>query len=171
MALIKPVKGYEGLYSVTDRGEVIAEEKVVFNGRGYGKRKRKVLKQGLRGRGNLWYKHVILSKDGVSKAYSVHRLVAEAFIENPNNYPEINHKDRNTFNNSVDNLEWCTRQYNIEYSKNKKITQYLNGIKIADYESATIASKITKIGRTSISNCLVGLSKKAGGFEWEYCDI
>ena len=53
---------------------------------------------------------------GHEKAYKVHRLVAEAFIPNPDNLPMINHKDENTFNNCVDNLEWCTNQYNVKYS-------------------------------------------------------
>lgn len=58
---------------------------------------------------------VRLRKNGEQRRYSVHRLVAETFIENPNNLPEVNHKDENKLNNSVENLEWCDRVYNINY--------------------------------------------------------
>ena len=59
---------------------------------------------------------VDLKKNGIRKNFKVHRLVAEAFIPNPNNYPEINHIDSNPLNNKVDNLEWCNHKYNIRYS-------------------------------------------------------
>lgn len=63
------------------------------------------------------YKRIHLFKDGKSKLCLIHRLVAQAFIPNPNNLPYINHKDENSSNNRVDNLEWCTAQYNSEYSQ------------------------------------------------------
>ena len=67
------------------------------------------------------YKRVLLSKDGKRKAFLVHRLVALAFIPNPNNYKEVNHKDETTDNNVVENLEWCNPSYNINYgSRNTK---------------------------------------------------
>lgn len=99
---------------------------------------------------------------------SVHRLVAEAFIPNPDNLPEVNHKDENGLNNSVDNLEWCSHQYNIEYSKNKAVVQYYDGERIAEYKSIKVASQQTGINRKSISNVLNGWSKTAGGYEWDY---
>ena len=169
--MYKPIKGYEGKYLISDKGEVITEEREVFNGRGFGIRKQKMLKQGTRGKGGLLYKFVSLSDGKTVRHYSVHRLVAEAFIENTHELPEVNHKDHNTFNNCVENLEWCSRQYNNEYSHNKKIAQFLNGEKIADYKSAKAASDATNIGRTSITNALTGRSNYAGGFVWKYCDI
>lgn len=72
---------------------------------------------------------VQLSKDGKSRNYLVHRLVAGAFIDNPNNLPEINHKDENPLNNVVFNLEWCTHKYNMNYNnlgKRIKIQKELN---------------------------------------------
>lgn len=166
----KPVKGYEGLYLVSDEGEILSLEKTVKTWYRTAKRKQKVLKQGTRGKGNLFYKFVVLSDGKRSEKKSVHRIVAEAFIENEDNLPEVNHKDRNTFNNRVENLEWCTKQYNMGYSHNKKVKQIDNGVIIAEFNSVNDASRATGIGRRSISNTLNGWSQKAGGFTWKYCD-
>lgn len=168
MALTLPVRGYEGLYLVTDEGDILACEKVVNNGRGLGKRKAKKLKPGKRA-GN--YQFVVLTKDGVSKHCAVHRLVAEAFLDNPDNLPEVNHKDEDPSNNRVENLEWCTRQYNIEYSKGREVIQIDSyGKTIAMYRSVKYASKVTGISRAAISNALCGWSETAGGFYWEYVE-
>ena len=72
----------------------------------------KILKQGI---GTHGYKIINLYKDHSSKTYTVHRLVAQAFIPNPNNLPCINHKDEDKTNNAVWNLEWCSYSYNINY--------------------------------------------------------
>ena len=123
-----------------------------------------------RGNDGHEYLAVALSKDGNTERVSLHRIVAQAFLPNPDNLPEVNHKDKNKMNNRVDNLEWCDRQYNIEYSKAKRITQYYDGEKIAEYKSISVASRMTGIGRTSINNVLCGWSETAGGYEWKYCD-
>ena len=117
MALWREVAGYEGLYAVSDEGEVVSLPRVLSNGRGTFKTTGKALKQGTRA-GK--YKFVHLSKGNVQRCVSVHRLVAMAFLGNPENLPEVNHKDENPSNNRVENLEWCSRQYNIDYSKSKK---------------------------------------------------
>lgn len=62
------------------------------------------------------YENIVISEDGIRKHCAIHRLVAEAFIPNVNNYNEINHIDNNPHNNKVENLEWCTRKYNLEQS-------------------------------------------------------
>lgn len=168
MALVRDVVGYEGLYSVTDEGDVISNQRVIRNGRGEYTRGSIVLKPGYRDGG---YRMVVLFRDGVGKSVSVHRLVAEAFIPNPDNLPEVNHKDENPANNRVENLEWCTRQYNIEYSKAKRVAQFdKDGEKLAEYRSIGVAADMTGIGRTSINNALSGWSKTAGGYVWEYVD-
>lgn len=168
LALSKPVKGYEELYLVTDDGDVFSCERIAWNGRGYGKRKAKKLKQGKRSGG---YRFVVLTKDGKPKSCAVHRLVAEAFLDNPDNLPEVNHKDENPANNNVSNLEWCTRQYNIEYSKAKKVQQIDSyGNTIAVYKSIKYASIVTGIGRTNINNALCGWSETAGGYFWQYVE-
>ena len=105
----KDIKGYEGIYQISNYGEVM--RLMSYDSRGH-LRSSKILKQ----RTNQYgYLQLGLHKDGVEKKYLVYRLVAENFIDNPNNYPEINHKDENKQNNSVSNLEWCDRNYNVNY--------------------------------------------------------
>ena len=171
MAIWKDVAGYEGLYLVSDEGEVYSLPRKVFNGRGEFTKKGKMLKPGLRGRDDLKYKFVVLSNGDSIKQVSVHRLVAEAFVENPNRENVVNHIDRNTLNNCANNLEWCNQQYNNEYGHNRRIKQYnINGDFIAEYKNIVYASKITHISRTAINNALRGWSKTAGGYVWEYSD-
>lgn len=167
---IKDAPGYEGLYLVSSDGDVYSLPKTV-RGAWEQHRSGKKLKKGRRGRrGQPQYEFVILTnREGKPKKESVHRLIAKAFIENPNNFPEVNHKDENSLNNRVENLEWCSRQYNVEYSKAKAIEQYtVDGDKIAEYKSIKYASDITGISRTAINNCLTGWSMKAGGYIWRY---
>lgn len=71
------------------------------------------------------YLRVSICKDGINKHHLVHRLVARAFIENENNLPQVNHKDENPANNCVDNLEWCTAKYNMNYGIHADRSQYV----------------------------------------------
>ena len=160
MALWLDVAGYEGMYQVSDEGDVKSFHARDRNGR--------ILKPGKRGRGKTKYAFVILTDGKNQKHFSIHRLVATSFLDNPDALPEVNHKDQNTMNNRIENLEWCDRQYNIEYSKGKKVGQYVGNEKIAEYKSAVYASKMTGIGRTAINNALIGLSHSAGGYVWKY---
>ena len=105
----RDVKGYEGIYQISNYGEVI--RLMSYDSRGH-LRNSKILKQS---KNKYGYLQLGLHKDGKEKKYLVHRLVAENFIDNPNNYPEINHKDENKQNNSASNLEWCDRIYNVNY--------------------------------------------------------
>lgn len=100
-----PIQDYEGLYAVSNMGRVksLANDK---------SRKEKILRQGKLKTG---YLVVVLCNDGKVKNCKVHRLVANAFIPNPNGYRCVNHKDENPSNNQVDNLEWCTYKYNVNY--------------------------------------------------------
>lgn len=164
----KDVKGYEGLYQVSDKGEVYALPRVVHNGRGSYVRKGQYISPKVRGRKDSKYRFVVLSDGKNVHHAAVHRMVAEAFIENPLGFDVINHKDKNTFNNSVENLEWCDQQYNNEYSHNLKVGQYKDGHKISDYKSIKYASQITGINRRAINNALKGWSMSAGGYEWRY---
>ena len=102
----KDVVGYEGLYQVSDRGNVYSVERL--NSRGY-KIGGRIMKPNYRRDG---YLTVDLHSNGKRRTKKIHRLVAEAFIPNPNNLPEVNHMDENKTNNELSNLEWCTRKHN-----------------------------------------------------------
>lgn len=112
----KDIKWYEGLYQVSNLGRVKSLPKDVFVSNptftGYRHTKEKILKPSKNGAG---YQVVILCNNNKKYQVYVHRLVAQAFIPNPNNLPEVNHKDENPLNNIVDNLEWCTHKYNGNY--------------------------------------------------------
>lgn len=96
----KDIQGFEGIYQISDRGRIKSLKR------------NKCLKLGPNPTG---YITVQLHKNGDIKGFSVHRLVAEAFIPNPNNYKEVNHIDEDKTNNCKENLEWCTHQYNNTY--------------------------------------------------------
>ena len=100
----RDIKDYEGLYQISNLGRV---KSLNYNRT----KKEKILKP----RNSQGYLHVTLVKNSKCKGFTVHRLVAMHFIENPNNYPEVNHKDENKQNNKVENLEWCTDKYNKNY--------------------------------------------------------
>ena len=109
----RPIVGYEGLYEVSNTGQVRSLDMYVKSkSKSYRLHKGKVLSPGKDTDG---YLKVCLSCNGKNKMFFVHRLAAQAFIPNPDNLPEINHKDENPGNNSVDNLEWCDRSYNNTY--------------------------------------------------------
>lgn len=130
----KPVIGYEGYYEVDNCGRVYALNRVIHvedNGRSYDKHLvGGIIKQHMHSKG---YKIVPLTRDGKTKNIFVHRIVAMAFLANPNKLPCINHKDEDKTNNFVENLEWCTYQYNNAYgSKPKKHSKWMSGRKLSD---------------------------------------
>lgn len=124
------------------------------------------------------YCRVILMKNGKRHNLSVHRLVADAFVENPNGLPCVNHKDENKSNNNASNLEWCSYQYNNTYhlrhykagaKMRKAVSQYdLNGNLIGVYDSARAASKITGIREEWIARAARGERKTCKGFVWKW---
>lgn len=103
----KDVKGYEGIYKISNLGNVKRVINIHWCNLKY--RDNYYLKPLDNGKG---YLRIKLTKNSKSKRYMLHRLIAEAFIENPNNYPVINHIDGNKKNNHINNLEWCTQSYN-----------------------------------------------------------
>ena len=114
----RPIAGYEGFYEVSNMGFVRSLDRSVPNGLGYKRfRKGQIIKMWPNSKG---YMRCQLSYNNDKKFYLVHRLVAEAFIPKVNGLPEINHKDEDKTNNSVDNLEWCDRKYNNNYGNRLK---------------------------------------------------
>jgi hypothetical protein len=142
----KPVRGYEGFYVVDQFGRVYGVDRtttVLDNGRIYEKPiPGKQMKQSLHTKG---YKTVTLTKDGKSKTAFVHRIVAEAFIDNPDNLPMVNHKDEDKTNNFVENLEWCTASYNRTYGKAvEKHAKTLRGKKHTEEHKQKISKSMCK---------------------------
>lgn len=169
----KDIKGYEGLYQVSNLGNIKSFKK----SKKFKCPQEFILKSSISNNG---YIQVVLYGNRTRKKFLVHRLVAEAFIPNPKNYPQINHKDENRSNNSSDNLEWCTAKYNNDYgtaklrqsiSKGKCVEQLLpTGEFIARYASIYVASLITGVPRRSIKDCCQGKSKTGNNFIWKYLE-
>ena len=157
----KDIEGYDGLYEVSNTGKVKS-----LNYRRTGKEK--ILKPQDNGKG---YLYVILYKDGKMKSCRVNRLVAQAFLPNPDNLPEVNHIDQCRTNNNVENLEWCTTHYNVEYSQAKAVIgiNKVSGL-ITEFPSAYEASRQTGITRSHICECCNGKANSAGGHYWFYAD-
>lgn len=171
----KPVVGYEGLYEDSNLGRV---KSLNYNHTG----SERVLKPADRGKGYLF---VTLCKDGKKKNHLVHRLVAKSFIPNPLSLPQVNHKDCNPQNNRVENLEWCTQEYNINYgtrnekvsrvltnhpSKSKPVLQYtLDGQLVREWPSAMEAGR-NSFNQGAISACCRGELTTYKGYKWVYKD-
>lgn len=178
MEIWKPVKGYEGLYEVSNQGNVRS-----VHYKGTNTAKTLVLKANNSGR-----LYVGLYLNGRPKYFLVHRLVAMAFVPNPNAYPEINHIDENPMNNNVENLEWCTRKQNVRYyndnhpdhyrkrgcrvhgkHKGKRIIQVsCDGRVVKEWENSREIFIETGMSDWSISECCRGNRKTAYGYKWQY---
>ena len=150
---MKDVKGYEGLYAVTSCGKV------------WSYKRKKFLVPRDNGKGYLF---VSLCKDGKEKMYKIHRLVAEAFIPNPENLPQVDHIDGNKTHNYVNNLQWITNRDNCRKSNNKPILQFdLDGNFIREWECAADVGKKVK---GHICACAKGKLHSAYGYLWKYKD-
>ena len=164
----KDIPGYDGYYQVSSYGNVRSLERpYTICSKTIISTKSKILKQGI----VKGYYNVELNVNGVAKKIFVHRLVALAFI------PNINNKDENPLNNRMENLEWCTIEYNLKYgtrqeriSKNRKrkVLQYSSeGEYIAEYDGAIDAENATGIKRQNISKVILGKRHTAGGYIWK----
>lgn len=169
----RSIKGYEGLYEVSNFGLVRSLDREVDGSRNGGVRKIKgvILKPGVKADG---YLQVHLSKGNEKGHYYVHRLVIEAFSSNPNGLPQVNHIDEDKTNNHIDNLEWVSSKENINHgertAKTRKIVeQYtMNGDFVKEYRSLTEASLITGVASSNIGNVCNGKRKSAGNYIWKY---
>lgn len=165
----KNIKRYENLYKVSNWGRVKSARNNIL------------LKLHIQKNG---YLRVSLSKNGKIKYYNIHRLVAEAFIPNPNNYPIINHIDGNKKNNNVKNLEFCTYSHNNKEArrlglniskkgkynhKSRKVVQYdKKGNIIKEWDYMNLITEILGYDYTSISKCCSGKQRTSYGYIWKY---
>lgn len=164
MEIWKPVKGYEGLYEVSNAGRI----KSVCAGRWKTTIIRKLVvdKDG--------YLTVNLKSNGKYRCLKVHRIVAEAFISNPDKLPQVNHIDENKQNNAVSNLEWCTCKYNNNFNDRPKrfmkpVEQLtVDGEIIKRFDSVNDAARSIGVNPASISGVLSGRRVKTGGYKWRY---
>lgn len=193
----KDIKCYEGLYQVSNLGRVRSLERLVKNKNGYRVVRERIIKTS---NNNSGYETVSLVRKGKYKTYLVHRLVAMAFpdlvywTEDAKGKPfeelQVNHKNEfEKTNNCVDNLEWCTANYNNNYGTHterqrnkikgrfnnlktsKPVLQYtLDGVFVVEYPSIMEAERQTKVNRSQIRNCCNNKShcKSAGGYIWKY---
>lgn len=130
----KEIKGYPN-YMVSNMGRV---KSLNYNHTG----REKIMKPSVSKRGYLL---ICLHKNRKVKYFKVHRLVAQAFISNPNNYPQVNHKDENKQNNCAQNLEWCDAKYNSNYgTRNKRVAEAKKGIKLSEETKNKISEAISK---------------------------
>lgn len=168
----KEIPGYEGLYLVSNLGQV----KSLKKSSKFHSPDEYILKSY---NINSGYRIVELyDKNRHKRKISVHRLVAFAFLPNPNNLPCVNHKDCNKLNNCVDNLEWCTYKYNNSYkptlikikkSKGRPVAQYDgDGFWVATYRSSADAARQLGVSSTSIRACCNGKYPQAHGYLWRY---
>ena len=162
----KDIEGYEGKYQISNKGRVKSLGRVIYRKDSnkvarFTKDKIRKLKTDKCG-----YKFINLSKNGISKNFLIHRLVAEAYIPNPDNLPEVDHIDNDKTHNYLNNLQWLTNRDNNRKSKNKPILQYsLDGEFIREWDCA---SDVGKRERGGIKQCLRGKSKSAYGYIWKY---
>lgn len=181
--LWKPIEGYEGLYEVSNFGRIKALDRThiqkgnkgcvyshVYKGR---------IMKPILSKGDKYYS-IALYKKGKMTKYNIHKIVAKAFIPNPDNLPQINHKDENKANNRADNLEWCTALYNLTFGSRLDRIADKKAKKVAllneDGKPVAIFSNISKIEReygichSNIVAVCKGKRKRAGGYRWAYFD-
>ncbi|MGJ7024974.1 NUMOD4 domain-containing protein [Petrimonas sulfuriphila] len=179
----KDIVGFENMYQISNYGNVKSLERIVPFGRSYRTIKERIVNKYDNGKGYLYVK--LYKKHKETDKY-VHRLVAESFLINPNEYPQVNHIDENKQNNMVENLEWCSVSYNIKYANgmNKRLTtrikngaktaerpvlQFsLNGDFIKEFKSAYQANRELNIHEPNIRESIKRKNGTCGGFRWVY---
>lgn len=169
MEIWKPIKDYENLYEVSNYGNI---KSLKYN-------KEKLLKPYMTSTG---YYKIDLRKNNIRKIRPIHKLVAEAFLENPKNLSEVNHKDGDKTNNNMNNLEWVTRAENIKHSYKTGLHIHLPDCKpvnqidintgqiLNNYKSINDAAKHLNIRHESISACINGVTNSYGGYKWKIID-
>ena len=160
----KPVVGYDGLYEVSNLGRI---------------KRIRVLEPTRKKHGYMQIS--LVGKNGVRKSLRLHRIVAEAFVPNPEGKPQVNHKDENPENNRASNLEWATPKENTNYGSRTARATAKNGSRtpilqinpetmsvIAEFPGQSAAARATGVSLPSINACLRGKQKRAGKYIWRY---
>lgn len=167
----RDIKGYEGLYQVSDLGRVRSLDRLSTNGN---RLKGQILKPATNKGG---YLQVSLRKDGKTRSFLAHRLVAEAFCPNPDNLPFVNHCNERKNDNKAFNLDWISFDENINYgTRNERISK-AHGKRVRCietgivYYSAREAARQLGIDSSTISKVCRGIKRTCGGFHWEYIEV
>ena len=155
---MKDIQNYEGLYAITSCGKVWSYKSQMF----------------LTPREHNGYQRIALYKDGVAKDFLIHRLVAEAYIPNPENKPQVNHLDEIKTHNYISNLEWATAKENLNYgTRSKRLGKnHCKSVYCVEldktFESLKLAAEELGITQAGISMVCKGKRKTCGGYHWEY---
>jgi hypothetical protein len=179
--MMREIKDFPN-YLVTDKGEILSKN---YHREGrIAKLQPRIKENG--------YPYVILRKDGLNYTKTIHRIVAESFIPNPDNKQTVNHKNGNKTDNRVENLEWATQSENIKHAyrvlkrqinknwlgkfgknnpKSKIVIQLFNKNIIAEFNGLHEAERQTHINRVSIKLVCQGKRNSAGGYQWRYKNI
>lgn len=183
MEIWKDVKGYEGFYQVSNKGRVRSLERYIVDKNGH-KRfvKERFLKPYERDykKGNMQNRrYVALSKNGKNKNALLYRLMAEAFIPNPNNLPTVNHKDGNPLNDVLENLEWMSNEDNIKHAFNNGLMKFMRPVikidpdtleELEEYPSETAACRAHGMRDDKIRRAIKRNGTSAG-YKWKYKDV
>ena len=151
------IEGYEGLYAIEDDGRVWSYKRSIY------------MKPASVG----GYRQVILRKDGEAKHHYIHRLVAQAFIPNPDNLPQVNHKNEQKDDNRLENLEWCDAKYNMNYGSfpERRGKQRIYCIETGEYyESQLAAAKALNLQQGNIGAVLNGRQHQTGGYHFIFAE-
>ena len=147
--LWKPVVGLEDRYEISNKGRCRSKYREYTSKHGH---KRHVPSKVLKPQYHEYVTYVLMHKEGKQHIHTAHRMVAEAFIPNPENLPCVNHKDENKYNNDIDNLEWCTWKYNNNYNERYVRIGYKlkgrpakNRVPVIDINSGTVYSSRTEV--------------------------
>lgn len=167
----KDIPEYEGLYQASNLGKIKSLEKYNYKGH---HNFEKILKQ-IENKNGYYY--VSLCKNKKVKIYPIHKLIAKTFLQNPNNFSCINHKDGNKHNNCIENLEFCTYSHNekeayrIGLKKTIPTAQYDESMNLIEiFVSRAKASEKTGVAEADIWRVCKGIRKTAGGYVWRYAD-
>jgi hypothetical protein len=166
MEVWKDIPGYEGKYQVSNHGRVKSLPKIKGRGIGYVTSER-IIRHSINSRG---YCNIILCKNGKTETFALHRLVAENFIDNAMNLPEVDHKDRNKANNRADNLRWATR---VDNNSNRQVGLPVVCVETGSvFGNAAVAGKMLGLQATSITACCKNrpYHHTCGGYHWKYCE-